>query len=283
VARIGDGGEGIVSGIIRVFPRRTRATPTDSLAWIGAPNLYAWTLEPDAVHVSVAFSWDLPRAEQLADAWRQVASVEIGGPALGVPGGDFVPGMYLKRGYVITSRGCPNRCWFCGVWKREGQTVRELPVTEGWNILDDNLLACSELHVRAVFAMLKRQPERPQFTGGLEAARLRPWHVDLLRDLRPKQVFFAYDTPDDLEPLRVAGRMLLTAGFTTASHQLRAYVLIGYPGDTNGAAERRLRETVAAGFMPMAMLWRNSAGDTSPDWRILQRTWARPALIAARI
>ena len=35
-------------------------------------------------------------------------------------GGDFVPGRYLAPGYVITSRGCPNRCWFCSVWRREG-------------------------------------------------------------------------------------------------------------------------------------------------------------------
>jgi hypothetical protein len=40
--------------------------------------------------------------------------------------------------------------------KREGP-VRELPVCEGANILDDNLLACSEAHIRKVFQMLEGQ------------------------------------------------------------------------------------------------------------------------------
>ena len=77
--------------------------------------------------------------------------------------------------------------------------------------------------------------------------------------------------------------MLLDAGFTTTSHQLRVYVLIGYPRDTFDAAEKRLTETVDAGFMPMAMLYRDKVGETSADWRVFQRQWARPAIIAVRI
>jgi hypothetical protein len=35
-----------------------------------------------------------------------------------------------------------------------------LPIIDGWNVLDDNLLACPREHVEAVFAMLWR-PETP--------------------------------------------------------------------------------------------------------------------------
>lgn len=265
--------------IIRVFPRRTAATPTDDLVRVGTgPDLFDLA---DEVHVSVTFTWDLPLAEKLAKAWEPVAPVRIGGPATGEAGENFTPGMYVKRGYVLTSRGCPNTCWFCSVPKREG-ALRELPITAGWNVLDDNLLACSDEHVRAVFEMLKGQKRfgRIEFTGGLEAKRLQPWHVEALRDLRPKQMFFAYDTPDDLEPLQEAGRALLAAGFTTTSHTLRAYVLCGYPADTFEAAHARMREAQAAGFMPMAMLYRGKDGRRSPDWMRWQREWARPVLIA---
>jgi hypothetical protein len=121
--------------LIRVFPRKTKATPTDDLVRIGkGPDMFD---EADEVHISVAFTWDLPLAEKLAREWRVVAPVKIGGPALNEPGGDFVPGMYLKPGYVITSRGCPNRCWFCSVPKREGGEIRELPIKEGHNVLDE--------------------------------------------------------------------------------------------------------------------------------------------------
>ena len=263
--------------IARVFPRKTAATPDDDMVFFDGPGLFPPKV--DEVHVSVTFSWDIPRAEWLARQWESVAPVKIGGPAMGTMGLGFVPGMYVKHGYVITSRGCPNRCWFCDVWKRD-RGIRELPITDGTNILDDNLLACSEKHIRGVFSMLRRhRGERIEFTGGLEAARLREWHVELLRDIRPKQMFFAYDTEDDYEPLVEAGKMLLGAGWTTASKTLRAYVLIGYKRDTFEAAKERLRKTLDAGFTPMAMLWRGTDGATDPAWRRFQRKWARPAMI----
>lgn len=103
--------------IIRVFPTKTNATPTDELVRIReTPSFFD---EADEVHVSVTFTWDIPIAEWLAKQWEPVATVKIGGPAYNEPGGDFIPGMYMRHGYVITSRGCPNRCWFCAVPKRE--------------------------------------------------------------------------------------------------------------------------------------------------------------------
>lgn len=264
--------------IARVFPRRTKATPDDDLAFSGPPPMLL--PEIDEVHVSVTFTYDQDQAQILAYQWGHIAPVKIGGPAWSGRGLDFVPGMYLKRGYVITSRGCDNNCWFCLVPKREGP-LRELPITEGWNVQDDNLLACSEEHIRAVFAMLKRQPQRAEFTGGLEAARLEPWHVDLLADLKPAQMFFAYDTPNDYEPLVRAAAMLKEAGFT--DHQMRVFVLTGYPRDTMTNAETRLRQCLDLGFMPFAMLYRNEAGEVKPEWQRFQRVWARPAAMRSAV
>jgi hypothetical protein len=265
--------------IIRVFPRRTNATPDDDLVRIGcAPSLFD---EADEVHVSCTFTWDLALAEKLVKAWSPVAKTLIGGPATGEGSGEFISGRYIKRGYVITSRGCNNKCWFCRVPRVEGN-IKTIGICDGWNLLDDNLLQCPDSHIREVFDMLKRNKSQGavQFTGGLEAKRLKPWHVELLRDLKPKQMFFANDTPDDLEPLQRAGEMLLNAGFTTASHCLRAYVLCGWEKDTFEAADKRMRETVAAGFMPMAMLYRDKSGHRKQEWMRWQRQWARPALIA---
>ena len=263
---------------MRVFPRKTKATPTDDLVRFGPPGMFD---EADEVHVSVVFTWDLPHAEWLAKQWDDIAPVKIGGPALNERGGDFIPGMYLKKGYVITSRGCPNHCWFCSVWKREGSTIRELPITDGWNVLDDNLLACSDEHIRSVFSMLTRQKMPVEFTGGLEAARIKPWSAEALHDLHPKQLFFAYDTPDDLEPLQSAGRILQDAGFKIHphSHTLRCFVLCGYRGDSIGHAEYRMKKTMQAGFTPMAMLWKDETGKQDREWRKFQREWARPAII----
>jgi hypothetical protein len=268
--------------IARVFPRRTNATPVDNLAFIGSPDLFSGLLEVDRVHISVTFTWDIPEAERLSKEWAQIAPVEIGGPALGQRGEDFTPGMYLREGYVITSRGCPNRCWFCSVWRREGEILRELPITNGWNVLDDNLLACSENHIREVFSMLSRQKGRIIFSGGLEAKKLKLWHVQELAKLKPKEMFFAYDTPDDKDPLFEAGKLLLGNGFNRQSQNLRAYVLVGYPGDTFEKAEKRLNETMQAGFLPFAMLYRDQIGKRDPVWVRFAWPWTRPAVISAK-
>lgn len=265
--------------IARVFPRRTKASPDDSLAFFGLPPLLALP-EIDEVHVSVAFSWDMKEAEFLARQWEQVGvPVKMGGPAFNEPGGEFIPGRYLKHGYTITSRGCPNRCWFCAVPKREGYQLRELRIKDGYNVLDDNLLACSRNHIEAVFQMLEKQKRRPEFTGGLEARLLEPWHCEALKRIKARRIYFAYDTPDDLEPLRDAGIMLRDAGITEASHIASCYVLIGYPKDTCQKAEQRLKQTLDAGFVPYAMLYRDSEGTVSRAWRSFQRRWLRPQII----
>ncbi|MGD0497570.1 MAG: hypothetical protein ABSC23_03940 [Bryobacteraceae bacterium] len=159
--------------------------------------------------------------------------------------------------------------------------MRELPIAEGWNVLDDNLLACSQKHICDVLAMLREQKRRPEFTGGLEAARFEKWTAEALRSVTPKQFFFAFDTPDDWEPLEEAAELCWRAGFTKTSHVARCYVLCGYPKDTMEDAEGRMRRVLSIGVMPMAMLWRDNAGKASRAWSTFQRRWARPMIVGA--
>jgi len=275
--------------LARVFPRRTKASPDDALAFFGPPDMFAPHREIDAVHVDVTFSADKARAEWLAEQWQAIAPTQVGGvqyesEAQPYPL-EFVPGRYIKHGYTFTSRGCPRRCWFCSVWKRRPEATPIPNYPEGWNILDDNLLSCSEPHVRGVFAMLKRQTRRIEFTGGLEAAALQDYQVDLLASLSPKPtMFWAYDPGDKFETLAYAAKRMLEAGFTRESHRLRTYVLIGYPKDTFTDAEARLRQMLSIGFTPMAMLWQPETPAAekwrpAPEWRRFQRMWARPAMI----
>lgn len=272
--------------IARVFPRRTKATPHDSLAFVGEPptllpkNDPLW--EVSEIHVSCTFTFDKSYAEYLAEQWEIFGvPVIIGGPAYDDPGDEFVTGLYLDDPYVITSRGCPNHCFHCDVWRRI-IGLQEYPIKNGWILQDDNILACSEKHIRAVFDMLGRQKHGPVLSGGLEAKLLKPWHVELLQKVKPQEMFFAYDTPDDYEPLVEAGKMLNEAGFTLKSRKALSYVLIGYRGDTFEKAEKRLINTLKAGFMPFAMLYVDHEGRTRYGWDDFQRMWARPAIIVSR-
>ena len=263
--------------IARVFPRRTKATPDDEYAFIGDIPLF---LPPDIseVHVSCTFSWDIPEAERLAKAWARIAPVTLGGPAFGDRGGEFTPGMYLKRGYTITSRGCDNRCWFCSVPWREG-ALREIEIREGNDVLDNNLLACSSAHIRAVFAMLERQPNA-RLSGGVDAGLLEPWHVELFAAAKISEAFFSYDAPEGWGQLVKAAEILKANSWYTP-HKARCYVLCGYPGDTIDAAEKRCEDTLRLGFYPFAMFYRDTEGRQikSKKWGDFQRRWTKPAII----
>ncbi len=270
--------------LIRVFPRRNKATPDDELAYFGPPDFFA---EADEIHVSVTFTADIAVAERLADQWKHIAPTKVGGVAYGDTSLEFIPNRYIRPGYTITSRGCPRRCWFCDV-HRKWPTVNVLPIYDGWNVLDDNLLAAPRDHVEAVFAMLRRQGRRIEFTGGLEALALQDYQVDLLAALKPRpNMFFAYDPGDAFETLESAAARLLAAGFTRNSHRLRVYVLIGFPKDTFDLAEQRLGQMMSIGFTPHAMLWLPTKPSQekyrpAPEWKAFQRRWARPAIIHAR-
>jgi len=258
-------------------------TPDDELSFVNCQPPMLTLPDIDEVHVSVTFSWDIPRAEQLAEQWRATGvPVSVGGVAYGQKSGEFIPGLYVKLGNTITSRGCPNQCWFCSVPKREGM-LRELSVQGGWNVLDDNLLACSDEHVKAVFEMLKRQPHPAKFTGGLEAKLLKPWHAEGLRELHPDKMYFAYDTADDYEPLVNAGKIMRQAGHTVTAHRTCCYVLIGYRGDTFDKAEKRLIDTIMAGFMPFAMLYRDETGKRDHQWMKFQCEWLRGRIVGVKM
>ena len=125
--------------IARVFPRKTVASPTDMLAFFREPTIEniadCIQLGVTEVHISVTFTWDLERAEELYDAWQILGvPVDVGGPAFDDRMGDFVPGMYLREGMIFTSLGCTKDCWFCSVPRCAHGVIRELPIADGWHI-----------------------------------------------------------------------------------------------------------------------------------------------------
>ena len=269
--------------IARVFPRKTNMSPTDELAFFGPPTIETMAMGIDEVHISVTFTWDLEKAEELYEAWQILGvPVDVGGPAFDDRMGDFTPGMYIKKGGVFTSRGCQKECWFCSVPRCAHGVIRELPIYDGYNIMDDNILGTSEAHFRAVIEMLRRQEQRAVFSGGLEPALLQPWQAELLRSINPQTMYTAYDTKDDYEALRTMANTLWDAGFSPRSRQVKCYCLIGYEGDTFEEAEKRMKQCMGIGFLPFAMLYRDETGNVDPEWKRFQREWANSYIVGAK-
>jgi hypothetical protein len=274
--------------IARVFPRRTAATPSDALAFVGPPPLFLPAVQE--VHVSCTFTWDLPEAERLARAWTaQGYAVSIGGPAYGTPAGEFVPGLYLGAGYTITSRGCIRHCPWCLAAHREGG-ILELPIRDGHDVLDNNLLACSRRHVDAVLDMLARQAKPGRFTGGLDA-RLLVTMPDVAAKIargRLDVAYLAYDTPSAWPAMERAVKLLRHHGGWSdarARRRVGVYLLAGFdPSDNETSIIRRAEEVVALGATPFLMIYRPPTREKDPRLEALKRSlrrWMRPASIFA--
>lgn len=263
--------------MIRVFPHPNQWTPVDELAFIGDPPLFRPPEMP--VRISVTFSWHRSEAERLYAAWSDYyKDVKIGGPAYNDPGGDFTPGRFLKEGCTITSRGCPKRCGWCVVPNREGQ-IRELEIKPGWIVQDNNLLACSEKHIRAVFDMLRDQGRCVFFNGGLDKHFLKEWHRDLFDSIPIGELWFACDVMADLPSLERAAKIL--DGIPLRKR--RCYTMIGYDNETLAQAEQRLESVLNLGFLPFCQLYQPDVRRSySHEWKQLCRKWARPAAILSK-
>ena len=258
--------------IIRVFPRRTSQTPTDSMVFVGDPPMIR--PEAEVVHIDCTFTWDIDKAQKLKDAWGQYYPVKLGGCAFDSKPNEFIPGMYVKHGVTFTTRGCNNQCPWCLVSKREGKLKQYKEFAIGNIIQDNNILQSDKVHWDKVIQMLKTQREI-ELAGGLDVRLVNDNNADDIRSLKIKQVFLACDTKALLKPLRQAVKRL-----QLPIRKARCYVLIAFNGETISAARERLEDVYHSGALPFAQLYQppDKWINYSKEWRDLARIFSRPAI-----
>lgn len=212
------------------------------------------------VRLSVAFTWDLPKAYSRAVWLRQEGfHVLAGGPAVSLMpdylfdvaqiAADWPEALqYHNPLATFTSRGCIRNCLFCAVPRTEGQ-LRELadwPVKP--IVCDNNLLACSRRHFDTVIDKLKPL-SNVDFNQGLDARLLTQHHADRLVEL-DCMVRLAFDHTRDEQPFLTAYERLRQARIP--KKRIRVYVLIGYH-DMPEDALYRLKMVAQLGILPNPM------------------------------
>jgi len=119
--------------------------------------------------ISVAFTWQLPKARRIAEYYRTLGcSVRAGGPGtftrkgfladLCEVGGEL-PDAIVRHNPQATraSYGCPVGCWFCIVPKMDGKVFRLIDDFEPRPILcDDNLSALPAAFQRHIVERYQR-------------------------------------------------------------------------------------------------------------------------------
>ena len=220
---------------------------------------------PDKVYISCLFRWHQDEALYLAGAWGDRA--EVGGagvditktlpPEVAACSPDY--GLYGERRAVgFISRGCPNRCPWCVVWRKEGKlhrvsTAKEL-VGERPELLalDNNFLALPDC--LDDLRWLYERNIAIDFNQGLDARlvtdEIAEWLACQNWLAGPR---LALDSLGQQAALKNALEAL--ARYDLPSNQVMVYVLIGHSGLRSDI--ERLQYVHALGARPFPMGYRN--------------------------
>ena len=122
--------------------------------------------------------------------------------------------------------------------------------------------------------MLRRQDRSVIFRGGLQSNLVNGWVAKQFKTLQIHEAWFAADTDNSVAYLQNVKDEL----HWLKRNQLRCYVLIGR--ELIAKAYERLKDVYHMGFMPFSQLYQPESEKItySKEWRMLNRTFSRPAL-----
>ena len=114
------------------------------------------------------------------------------------PDYDLYPELTKNKAFGFLTRGCPNKCGFCCVWKKEGLVTHKVAdLSEWWDgqkeiiLLDANILACRQ-HIE-LLEQLAQSGASVDFTQGLDARFINEKNLEILKRIKIKTMHFAFD------------------------------------------------------------------------------------------
>ena len=172
----------------------------------------------------------------------------------------------VGEAYGFLTRGCPNRCSWCVVPRKEGAIRPHADIEEFLAgrkravLLDNNVLASA--WGLAQIEKIVRLGVRVDFNQGLDVRRIarNPELAELLARVRWLRFLrMAYDSCAVQEDVHNAVELLVKCGLSP--RKLFFYVLVR---DDIGDALERIRELKALGCVPFAQPYRDFTGGTKP-------------------
>ena len=158
--------------------------------------------------------------------------------------------------FVFTTRGCPNRCAYCAVWKLEPK----IWINENWKehidlskpyvmISDNNLSAQPVEHIEEICKFLIANKKKVCFDNGFDCKHITPRLAKLMAQLKfvRSGMRLAFDRIEEDGVFQKAVKMLKEAG--VKSDALMAYVLFNFT-DTPKEAIYRMEECIKLKVRP---------------------------------
>jgi len=158
--------------------------------------------------------------------------------------------------FVFTSRGCPNKCAYCAVWRIEPKRTlvhnwRDHIADDKPNVMvsDNNLSACSLDHITEVAEFLRDRKKKVVFDNGFDCKHVTDDLAKLLAQLKYTRagLRLAFDRIEEDTEFKEAIARLRQAGIPKSATM--AYVLFNFT-DTPADADYRMRTCADLGVRP---------------------------------
>ena len=176
--------------------------------------------------------------------------------------------------YGFLTRGCPRCCNFCHVAEKEGKcSVKVADLDNFWRgqknivLLDPNITACKEW--RMLFQQLIDSKAWIDFSQGLDIRMMTEEKVEMIKQMKIKQVHFAWDRYDDKEC--IVPRLKRFKDITQFDRRkLIVYVLTNY-NTTHDQDLERIYTLRDLGYWPYIMIYNKNSLPKGHITRKLQR------------
>lgn len=176
--------------------------------------------------------------------------------------------------YGFMSRGCPRGCGFCHVKDKEGLCSRKVAdLSEFWRgqkniqLCDPNTLACPEW--KDILQQLIDSHAWVDFNQGVDIRLMTDEKAEMLKQIRIKQIHFAYDRYQDKEMIEPKFRMLRDiTGWD--KHKVAVYCLTGFDTTIEQDLDR-IMFLRSLNFSPYVMIYNKESVPKGHVLRKLQR------------
>lgn len=175
------------------------------------------------------------------------------------PDYDLYPELTKDTAYGFLTRGCPRGCDFCIVEKKEGRcSVKVADLSEFWRgqknivLCDPNILACREW--RDLLQQLIDSRAVVDFNQGLDIRMMTEEKVEMLNQIRIKQIHFAWDRYEDKEKVLPKLDMFARLCRKKIHHDAIVYTIVNFSTTLEQDLERiyTLRDM---GYLPYVMIY----------------------------
>lgn len=201
------------------------------------------------------------------------------------PDYSLYPELTKDTAFGFLSRGCPRGCSFCIVGKKEGRCARKVTdLSEFWRgqknivLCDPNILACKDW--KDLLQQLIDSKAKVDFNQGLDIRLMTEEKVEMLKQIRIKEIHFAWDRYEDKEKILPQFQLFAKSfGLKPHGHNAVVYTIVNYDTTIEQDLDRiyTLREL---GYWAYVMVYDRQ--HAKPIYRKLQR-WCNMRSVFASV